>query len=376
MRCSGRHARCQLKRCIPLIYHNFSRRQQKKTTPFISSDKVRGMRAPFPYFGGKSRIAEQVWARLGNTPNYVEPFAGSLAVLLARPSAPKLETVNDIDCYLSNFWRAVKHAPDDVAAWADWPVNEADLSARHLWLLQYKPLRVQGDPDYFDAKIAGWWLWGVCAWIGSGWCVGKGPWKSIDGSLTKTSSGGGVSRQLPFLGGTGPSSGQGINRVHIFETRLEYIQSLMLALTERLREVRVCCGDWSRVLGDSVTTRHGMTSVFLDPPYTTEANRCGSLYVHDSQTVGRDVFKWALENGSNPMLRIAICGYEGEYDFPSSWECLAWKAHGGFGSQGDKQGRANSHRERIWFSPACLKPSVDLSARQRFRLECAERSSV
>jgi hypothetical protein len=32
------------------------------------------LRAPFPWFGGKSAIADQVWSRLGNVENYVEPF--------------------------------------------------------------------------------------------------------------------------------------------------------------------------------------------------------------------------------------------------------------------------------------------------------------
>jgi hypothetical protein len=44
------------------------------------------LRAPFPYFGGKSRAAHLVWAAFGDVPNYVEPFAGSLAVLLGRPT--------------------------------------------------------------------------------------------------------------------------------------------------------------------------------------------------------------------------------------------------------------------------------------------------
>jgi len=55
------------------------------------------LRAPFPWFGGKSRAAARVWAALGDVPNYVEPFAGSLAVLLARPHEPRVETVNDLD---------------------------------------------------------------------------------------------------------------------------------------------------------------------------------------------------------------------------------------------------------------------------------------
>lgn len=69
------------------------------------------LKAPFPWFGGKSRAAPVIWAALGNVPNYVEPFAGSLAVLLNRPHSPDIETINDLDSYLSNFWRAVQAGP-------------------------------------------------------------------------------------------------------------------------------------------------------------------------------------------------------------------------------------------------------------------------
>lgn len=55
--------------------------------------------APFPWFGGKSRVADLVWSRFGaDVPNYVEPFFGSGAVLLGRPGgAGSTETVNDKD---------------------------------------------------------------------------------------------------------------------------------------------------------------------------------------------------------------------------------------------------------------------------------------
>ena len=46
------------------------------------------LKAPFPYYGGKARLAPQIWERLGNPEVYVEPFAGSLACLLARPDGP------------------------------------------------------------------------------------------------------------------------------------------------------------------------------------------------------------------------------------------------------------------------------------------------
>ena len=122
-------------------------------------------------------------------------------------------------------------------------------------------------------------------------------------------------------------------------------------LSDRLRGVRVACGDWSRVLGDSVTDKHGMTGVFLDPPYASE--RCATVYTNDSMTVAHDVRAWALEAGQRKTMRIALCGYTGEHDLPG-WEAVPWKANGGYGSQGETQGRENSSKEVIWFSPHCL----------------------
>jgi site-specific DNA-adenine methylase len=83
------------------------------------------LHAPFPWFGGKRRVADVVWKAFGQEiANYCEPFAGSLAVLIGRPGgAGKIETVNDRNRYLANFWRAVTADPAEVARHADWPVN-------------------------------------------------------------------------------------------------------------------------------------------------------------------------------------------------------------------------------------------------------------
>jgi hypothetical protein len=122
----------------------------------------------------------------------------------------------------------------------------------------------------------------------------------------------------------------------------------------------VCCGDWSRVLGPSPTVKLGTTGVFLDPPYADEAERTDDLYAQDSGSVAHDVREWALEWGNDPRMRIALCGYEGEHDMPSSWEEVGWKARGGYGSQGDNQARENAKKETIWFSPYCLRPQESL----------------
>lgn len=51
---------------------------------------------PISYFGGKSRLAPAIARLLPAHRHYVEPFAGSLAVLLAKPPSV-METVSDLD---------------------------------------------------------------------------------------------------------------------------------------------------------------------------------------------------------------------------------------------------------------------------------------
>lgn len=92
------------------------------------------LRAPFPWFGGKSRVAHLVWDRFGDVPNYVEPFFGSGAVMLARPHPARIETINDLDCYVSNFWRALQRAPEEVALDADSPVNTECIGVTGIFL--------------------------------------------------------------------------------------------------------------------------------------------------------------------------------------------------------------------------------------------------
>lgn len=73
-----------------------------------------GLRPPFVYYGGKSRLAGRIAALLPEQTHYVEPFAGSLAVLLAKEPA-RLETVNDLDGDLMLFWRVLREQPEDLA---------------------------------------------------------------------------------------------------------------------------------------------------------------------------------------------------------------------------------------------------------------------
>ena len=76
-------------------------------------------KAPFPWFGGKSKAASLVWALLGDVDHYAEPFFGSGAVLLNRPHPCNRpyhsETVNDLDGFLVNLWRSTQWQPEATA---------------------------------------------------------------------------------------------------------------------------------------------------------------------------------------------------------------------------------------------------------------------
>lgn len=291
------------------------------------------LKSAYSFFGGKSKVAPIIWTGLGSISNYVEPFMGSLAVLLASPSIPKIETVNDKDCLIVNFWRAVSADPNGVAKYADYPVTENDLHARHRWLLsaitdEFRT-KMDVDPNYYDLQIAGWWVWGMGASIGDNWLSTKG----LNSAPLLSSAGGGI---------------HGL-KYSIYEQ--------FNKLQERLRRVRVCCGDWKRIVTPSVTyknkglTDKDITGVFLDPPY--DLTKRDKVYREDSN-IFTDVCNWAIENGDNPKMRIVLCGYDGDHGIPDSWQTYSWKTNGGLANLGNDRGKSNRSEERIWFSPSCL----------------------
>lgn len=71
------------------------------------------MKPPFAYYGGKTTLAERITDLLPAHSHYVEPFAGSLAVLLAKARSD-METVNDLDGDLMTFWRVLRDQPEDL----------------------------------------------------------------------------------------------------------------------------------------------------------------------------------------------------------------------------------------------------------------------
>jgi hypothetical protein len=354
-------------------------------------------KTPFPWFGGKSDAAPHVWEALGDVAHYVEPFAGSLAVLMRRPHVANRtyysETVNDADGLLVNAWRSIQMSPDATANAASWPVSEADLHARHLALLRWRSERqlehLMGDPLWHDPVMAGWWMWGQSCWIGSGWCSGDGAWVvGDDGRIEKRSARAngnmGVRRGVPHIS----DDGKGTNRPQLREEgvgrKIPYISddgkgTNTAAVREEGvgRQIPFLSSDGKGTNTAAVreegvayaTEYHPMTMpelrrwfAFLSA-YADTAERMGNIYTHDDLQVAHAAREWAIKAGTDPKIRIVFAGFDDEHGTAftdAGWREIEWYKAGFLkGGMGNVGGTGNTQmtRDRLWLSPNCLEPA-------------------
>jgi site-specific DNA-adenine methylase len=287
-------------------------------------------------------VAPVIWQRLGDVRHYLEPFAGSLAVLLARPHRPRVETVNDLEGHLVNVWRALAHDPRTVAQHARWPVSSVDLWARHDFLCsQRATLTAQliADHRFSNPELAGLWIYCASTWTGSG--LGRKPGLRSQPHVSHTGSG-----------------------IHARRRRGQ-LPRLFEELQKRLHAVRILCGGWQDSLTDTILFGSGApVGILLDPPYA-HTRRQARLYATEDDCAPA-VRDWAVAHGDNPQLRIALCGLAGEHAMPASWTAYPWQARGGLtNTKHHGRGSGETRQEMVWFSPHCLQPAQrDLHLRE------------
>jgi DNA adenine methylase len=68
---------------------------------------------PFRWYGGKYSHLDFILPQLPKTDQYIEPFGGSAAVLINREPSP-VETYNDIDGDVVNFFEVLRENRDDL----------------------------------------------------------------------------------------------------------------------------------------------------------------------------------------------------------------------------------------------------------------------
>lgn len=179
-------------------------------------------KSPISWVGSKTRLAQWILSLMPRHRHYIEPFAGSLAVLFAKPRS-KMETVNDANGDLVNFWLQCRDHGNEI-------VNRLSLIpfSREL----FERWRSESPEDLLERAVR--WFYLQCS--------------SING----------MRRSWSYLRQAGSVS---VPPAAQFWSRLNRISPIM----RRLQGVSIEHGDYTEMI-DRYGTGAG-NFLYLDPPY-------------------------------------------------------------------------------------------------------------
>ena len=193
------------------------------------------MKPPIQYFGSKIKLAPKIVDLLPAHQGYVEPFAGSLAVLLAKPKS-RLEVVNDLNMQLVTFWRMLREHPQELA-------EMCELTPHSRVELEHAQ-QLDGANDLEVARQ----VW-VLLTQGRGRAMRHSGWRSY------------VSPQSSF-----------VSYMTAYRRRL-------LPAAERIVDVQIECRDALDVIRDY--GQHADTVLYVDPPYLNSTRGRDARYIHE-----------------------------------------------------------------------------------------------
>lgn len=203
------------------------------------------MRPPMPYFGSKQTLAPWIVSLLSRHTHYVEPYAGSLAVLLAKPRS-RIETVNDLDQRLVTFWRVLRDRPDElIRACALTPHSRTEYVLSH-------------EPATDELEVARRvWACLTQSRSGRGTEAGKTGWRHHTAGRSDATTGGTVS----------------------VAARLDAFRRRLPAAAERLMGVSLECMPALEVVDKYGA--HPTTLLYVDPPYLGSTRNITTRYQCD-----------------------------------------------------------------------------------------------
>ncbi len=258
---------------------------------------------PFAYYGGKTTLASRIAGLLPPHRHYVEPFAGSLAVLLAKPPS-LMETVNDLDGHLMTFWRVLRDRPDELMrVCALTPHSRAEHQAAY-------------DLDGTDELERARRVW-VCLTQGRGNALRKTGW-----------------RHFQDPGRRGPTS----------------MPDYLTSYVERMR------GSAARLAGVSLEQRdaldliadygrHSEVCIYADPPYLGSTRSSRQYLVEMSHPEEHEALAQALRDC---LASVVLSGYDsplyaGLYE---GWHRLEIPTYTGRGNHSEQ--RNDRQNEVLW----------------------------
>ena len=281
------------------------------------------MKPPFRWFGSKTRLAPRLVSLLPEHDHYVEVFAGSAAVLFAKPRS-RLETLNDLDREVVNLFGVLRDPSmaERLLAAVELTPYARDEHAAAFW-----------EPDLDPVEQARRFL------VRTGQAVGNAG--GIEG---RSSSGWSCTIKRSAVGAAR-------------SRRWELLPSRLAACADRLVGVQIDSVDWREVIARY--DRPGV-AMLLDPPYehstrptTTDA------YAHEMTSADHDEFVDAIlrmEHAEALVTHYPHPTYDRLTD--AGWSVVDIASH----ADDATAGRQSPRTERVWSSRSAVPTLFDREA--------------
>ena len=274
------------------------------------------VKPPFAYYGGKTKLADRIVSLLPEHAHYVEPFAGSLAILLAKPPS-HMETVNDLDQDLVTFWRVLRDRPDElIRACALTPHARAEQQAAYDL----------DTPDDLERARRVWVLLsqGRCSTLRrTGWRFYRDP--------------GGSSYSFP-------------------DYLAAYVERMPPAAA-RILGVSLECRPALEVIADY--GQHPNVLLYVDPPYERAA-RNSLNYRHEMG--GESAHRELADAMIACRAAVVLSGYPSNLydDLYDGWDRIEMRAWTGNGIRGDRTKTDGDRTEVLWSNRPLVQPDEQL----------------
>ena len=255
------------------------------------------------YYGGKWKLAPWIISHFPEHQNYVEPCGGAASVLLQKPRSP-LETYNDLDGNVVNFFRVLRDQPDELIRkirLTPWARAEYELS------LESSEDEVEGARRFYCAA-----------------CMSFNGATQFDGSTY------GWRHTLDY------------NMRH--SPALDMANNTLQAIADRLLGVQIEIRDYADVID---RFDRPVCLIYFDPPYVAETRNKTFWYGHEFDE---------HDHAEAAALLRQCAGYVVVSGYACPLYTELYEDHGW--TRVDKEAQTNSGGKRIeslWLSPRTVE---------------------
>lgn len=257
------------------------------------------------YYGGKWNLAPWIISHFPPHKNYVEPCGGAASVLLQKPRSP-LETYNDLDGNVVNFFRVLRDRPEEL-------IRKIRLTP---WARAEFELCREADPDPLENARR--------FYVSASMSISQKPFDKTTGMKTQS-----------FFGQTYSQIIFQINDESIYHLR---------AVIERFTDVQIENRDYQYLIK---RYDHPETLFYIDPPYVTHTRATPELYTYEWTDTDHAESAGLLRSAQG---FVVVSGYACPL-YTELYEAHDW-------TRFDKEAQTNGGGKRIeslWLSPRTLK---------------------